>query len=92
MDNNKAPPAQLRKTSSFCFNFTALLEKPLSKRRDSEAVQKAKTLYASCMNESKEIFFSRLWVGISVPSKTVAIFSLLFKIVAVFFTYNMKTV
>lgn len=35
------------------FVFSALLEKPISKRRDSEAVQKAKTLYASCMNESK---------------------------------------
>jgi len=33
--------------------FSALLEKPISKRRDSEAVQKAKILYASCMNESK---------------------------------------
>ncbi|XP_034972039.1 phosphate-regulating neutral endopeptidase PHEX isoform X2 [Zootoca vivipara] len=31
----------------------ALLEKPLSKRRDSEAVQKAKILYSSCMNENK---------------------------------------
>ncbi|GAB0178492.1 phosphate-regulating neutral endopeptidase PHEX [Grus japonensis] len=31
----------------------ALLEKPISKRRDSEAVQKAKILYASCMNENK---------------------------------------
>ncbi|KAJ7319550.1 hypothetical protein JRQ81_019061 [Phrynocephalus forsythii] len=31
----------------------ALLEKPLSKRRDNEAVQKAKILYASCMNENK---------------------------------------
>ncbi|XP_060626085.2 phosphate-regulating neutral endopeptidase PHEX [Anolis sagrei] len=31
----------------------ALLEKPLSKRRDSEAVQKAKILYNSCMNENK---------------------------------------
>ncbi|XP_006033986.1 phosphate-regulating neutral endopeptidase [Alligator sinensis] len=30
-----------------------LLEKPLSRRRDSEAVQKAKILYASCMNENK---------------------------------------
>ncbi|XP_060090055.1 phosphate-regulating neutral endopeptidase PHEX [Heteronotia binoei] len=30
-----------------------LLEKPLSKRRDSEAVQKAKILYSSCMNEHK---------------------------------------
>ncbi|XP_013908535.1 PREDICTED: phosphate-regulating neutral endopeptidase-like [Thamnophis sirtalis] len=29
----------------------ALLEKPLSKRRDNEAVQKAKILYSSCMNE-----------------------------------------
>uniref|UniRef100_A0A8B9MM27 Phosphate regulating endopeptidase homolog X-linked n=1 Tax=Accipiter nisus TaxID=211598 RepID=A0A8B9MM27_9AVES len=28
-------------------------DKPISKRRDSEAVQKAKTLYASCMNENK---------------------------------------
>lgn len=33
--------------------FSALLEKPISKRQDSEAVQKAKILYASCMNESK---------------------------------------
>lgn len=33
--------------------FSALLEKPISKRRDSEAVQKAKILYASCMNEGK---------------------------------------
>ncbi|NWY03936.1 PHEX Metalloendopeptidase, partial [Nothoprocta ornata] len=31
----------------------ALLEKPISKRRDTEAVQKAKILYASCMNEHK---------------------------------------
>ncbi|KAL7983716.1 hypothetical protein Chor_000592 [Crotalus horridus] len=31
----------------------ALLEKPLSKRRDNEAVQKAKILYSSCMNENK---------------------------------------
>nr|XP_006128821.1 phosphate-regulating neutral endopeptidase isoform X2 [Pelodiscus sinensis] len=31
----------------------ALLEKPISKRRDSEAVQKAKILYSSCMNENK---------------------------------------
>uniref|UniRef100_G1NP86 Peptidase M13 N-terminal domain-containing protein n=1 Tax=Meleagris gallopavo TaxID=9103 RepID=G1NP86_MELGA len=31
----------------------ALLEKPISKRQDSEAVQKAKILYASCMNENK---------------------------------------
>uniref|UniRef100_A0A8B9DZD2 Phosphate regulating endopeptidase homolog X-linked n=1 Tax=Anser cygnoides TaxID=8845 RepID=A0A8B9DZD2_ANSCY len=31
----------------------ALLEKPISKRQDSEAVQKAKILYASCMNEKK---------------------------------------
>ncbi|KAM6447147.1 phosphate-regulating neutral endopeptidase PHEX [Liasis olivaceus] len=30
-----------------------LLEKPLSKRRDSEAVQKAKILYSSCMTENK---------------------------------------
>lgn len=33
--------------------FSALLEKPISKRRDTEAVQKAKILYASCMNEGK---------------------------------------
>ncbi|TFK10284.1 Metalloendopeptidase-like protein PEX [Platysternon megacephalum] len=31
----------------------ALLQKPISKRRDSEAVQKAKILYSSCMNENK---------------------------------------
>ncbi|XP_067401393.1 phosphate-regulating neutral endopeptidase PHEX [Emydura macquarii macquarii] len=31
----------------------ALLEKPISKRRDSEAIQKAKILYSSCMNENK---------------------------------------
>ncbi|XP_068126122.1 phosphate-regulating neutral endopeptidase PHEX [Hyperolius riggenbachi] len=31
----------------------ALLEKPLSKRRDSEAAQKAKILYISCMNETE---------------------------------------
>lgn len=31
----------------------ALLEKPLSKRRDSEATQKAKIFYISCMNESQ---------------------------------------
>ncbi|XP_074839475.1 phosphate-regulating neutral endopeptidase PHEX [Carettochelys insculpta] len=31
----------------------ALLEKPISKRRDSEAVQKAKILYSSCMNDNK---------------------------------------
>uniref|UniRef100_A0ACB8FI95 Uncharacterized protein n=1 Tax=Sphaerodactylus townsendi TaxID=933632 RepID=A0ACB8FI95_9SAUR len=31
----------------------ALLEKPLSKRRDSEAAQKAKILYSSCINENK---------------------------------------
>ncbi|KAM8976490.1 phosphate-regulating neutral endopeptidase PHEX [Pelodytes ibericus] len=31
----------------------ALLEKPLSKRRDSEAVQKAKIFYISCMNETE---------------------------------------
>ncbi|KAM4702180.1 phosphate-regulating neutral endopeptidase PHEX [Discoglossus pictus] len=31
----------------------ALLEKPLSKRRDLEAVQKAKTFYISCMNETE---------------------------------------
>ncbi|KAM4795356.1 phosphate-regulating neutral endopeptidase PHEX [Rhinophrynus dorsalis] len=31
----------------------ALLEKPISKRRDSEAVQKAKTFYISCMNETE---------------------------------------
>ncbi|XP_075054413.1 phosphate-regulating neutral endopeptidase PHEX [Mixophyes fleayi] len=30
----------------------ALLEKPLSKRRDSEAAQKAKIFYMSCMNET----------------------------------------
>uniref|UniRef100_A0A8C8R540 Phosphate regulating endopeptidase homolog X-linked n=1 Tax=Pelusios castaneus TaxID=367368 RepID=A0A8C8R540_9SAUR len=30
-----------------------LLEKPISKRRDSEATQKAKILYSSCMNENK---------------------------------------
>nr|XP_020644827.1 phosphate-regulating neutral endopeptidase [Pogona vitticeps] len=35
----------------------ALLEKPLSKRRDNEAVQKAKILYSSCMNESKYLFY-----------------------------------
>uniref|UniRef100_A0A8D0HV48 Phosphate regulating endopeptidase X-linked n=1 Tax=Sphenodon punctatus TaxID=8508 RepID=A0A8D0HV48_SPHPU len=32
----------------------ALLERPISKRRDSEAIQKAKILYSSCMNESKK--------------------------------------
>ncbi|XP_077150719.1 phosphate-regulating neutral endopeptidase PHEX [Ranitomeya variabilis] len=31
----------------------ALLEKPISKRRDSEAAQKAKTFYNSCMNETE---------------------------------------
>ncbi|KAM9319451.1 phosphate-regulating neutral endopeptidase PHEX [Gastrophryne carolinensis] len=31
----------------------ALLEKPLSKRRDSEAAQKAKIFYHSCMNETE---------------------------------------
>ncbi|XP_053313249.1 phosphate-regulating neutral endopeptidase PHEX [Spea bombifrons] len=31
----------------------ALLEKPLSKRRDIEAVQKAKIFYISCMNETQ---------------------------------------
>ncbi|KAM5179628.1 phosphate-regulating neutral endopeptidase PHEX [Mantella aurantiaca] len=31
----------------------ALLEKPLSKRRDSEATQKAKIFYNSCMNETE---------------------------------------
>ncbi|XP_030430711.1 phosphate-regulating neutral endopeptidase PHEX [Gopherus evgoodei] len=31
----------------------ALLQKPISKRRDSEAVQKAKILYSSCMNDNK---------------------------------------
>ncbi|XP_072284421.1 phosphate-regulating neutral endopeptidase PHEX [Pyxicephalus adspersus] len=31
----------------------ALLEKPLSKRRDSEAAQKAKIFYISCMNETE---------------------------------------
>lgn len=31
----------------------ALLEKPLSKRRDSEATQKAKIFYISCMNETQ---------------------------------------
>ncbi|XP_039376864.1 phosphate-regulating neutral endopeptidase PHEX isoform X1 [Mauremys reevesii] len=31
----------------------ALLQKSISKRRDSEAVQKAKILYSSCMNENK---------------------------------------
>lgn len=41
------------------FVFSALLEKPISKRRDSEAVQKAKILYASCMNESKWIDLRR---------------------------------
>ncbi|XP_069060840.1 phosphate-regulating neutral endopeptidase PHEX [Pleurodeles waltl] len=29
-----------------------LLERPISKRRDTEAIQKAKILYQSCMNES----------------------------------------
>lgn len=40
------------KTNCYCL-FSALLEKPLSKRRDSEATQKAKIFYISCMNESK---------------------------------------
>ncbi|OCT94190.1 phosphate-regulating neutral endopeptidase PHEX [Xenopus laevis] len=31
----------------------ALLEKPISKRRDSEAIQKVKTFYISCMNETQ---------------------------------------
>ncbi|XP_030058113.1 phosphate-regulating neutral endopeptidase PHEX [Microcaecilia unicolor] len=31
----------------------ALLEKPVSKRRDIEAIQKAKVLYLSCMNETE---------------------------------------
>ncbi|KAG8450602.1 hypothetical protein GDO86_003032 [Hymenochirus boettgeri] len=31
----------------------ALLEKPVSKKRDSEAIQKAKTFYISCMNETQ---------------------------------------
>ncbi|XP_066455892.1 phosphate-regulating neutral endopeptidase PHEX [Eleutherodactylus coqui] len=31
----------------------ALLEKPISKRRDSEAAQKAKTFYNSCINETE---------------------------------------
>ncbi|XP_063811843.1 phosphate-regulating neutral endopeptidase PHEX [Pseudophryne corroboree] len=31
----------------------ALLEKPLSKRRDSESAQKAKIFYKSCMNETE---------------------------------------
>ncbi|XP_069495333.1 phosphate-regulating neutral endopeptidase PHEX isoform X1 [Ambystoma mexicanum] len=30
----------------------ALLERPISKRRDSEGIQKAKLLYMSCMNET----------------------------------------
>ncbi|EGV98787.1 Metalloendopeptidase-like PEX [Cricetulus griseus] len=33
------------------FTFLALLEKSVSRRRDIEAVQKAKILYSSCMNE-----------------------------------------
>jgi hypothetical protein len=33
--------------------FLALLEKSVSRRRDTEAVQKAKILYSSCMNESE---------------------------------------
>lgn len=35
------------------FTFVALLEKSVSRRRDIEAVQKAKILYSSCMNESE---------------------------------------
>lgn len=59
MENNPIPDDQsnfgiytwLR--SNVDLKIKALLEKPISKRRDSEAAQKAKTFYNSCMNETE---------------------------------------
>lgn len=35
------------------FNLPSTFEKSISRRRDTEAIQKAKTFYSSCMNESE---------------------------------------
>lgn len=59
MENNPIPDDQsnfgiypwLR--TNVDLKIKALLEKPISKRRDSEAAQKAKTFYNSCMNETE---------------------------------------